>query len=71
MTHPAHATALRSAVKTLTWRLVASLDTFALTWLLTGRLTLGLSVAGAEVATKMTLYFVHERAWACVDWGEK
>jgi uncharacterized membrane protein len=68
---PSHATALRSLAKTCTWRLVASLDTFVLSYLITGRLMYAGSIAGAEVFTKMLLYYVHERGWAHVTWGFK
>ena len=53
----------RSILKTLSWRIVASTDTFLLTWLVTGSPTAGLTVSGLEVITKMVLYYFHERTW--------
>ena len=53
----------RSLLKTLSWRIVASTDTFLLTWLVTGSPTAGLTVSGLEVITKMVLYYFHERMW--------
>ena len=53
----------RHILKTITWRIVASTDTFLLTWLVTGSPTAGLTVSGLEVITKMVLYYFHERAW--------
>ena len=52
-----------SVCKTCTWRIVASLDTFLLSWLVTGSVTAGASIASLEVVTKMFLYYVHERQW--------
>ena len=52
-----------SVCKTCTWRIVASLDTFLLSWLVTGNVTMGASIASLEVVTKMFLYYVHERQW--------
>ena len=59
----------RSATKTATWRLVASLDTMVLGLVFTGNLATAISIGGFEIATKLVLYFFHERAWARVRWG--
>lgn len=53
----------RHIAKTITWRLVATLDTFLLSWLITGNPLTGLKIGIAEVFTKMILYFFHERIW--------
>ena len=53
----------RHIAKTLTWRVIASLDTLLITWLISGDVKVGLSVASLEVITKMILYYYHERAW--------
>jgi len=68
---PAHATQARSLAKTLTWRAVASIDTFILSYIITGRLLFAGSIASAEVLTKLFLYYLHERGWAHVRWGFK
>ena len=52
-----------STTKTITWRIIASLDTFALSWLLTGSASIGASIATLEIMTKMFLYYAHERQW--------
>jgi len=64
-----HVTRRRSVVKSVSWRTVASLDTFVLAFLITGRVSWGAFIAGAEVLTKMALYYLHERAWAHIAWG--
>jgi uncharacterized membrane protein len=66
---PAHATQTRSLAKTISWRTLASIDTFILSYLITGRLLWAGSIASAEVLTKIAFYYVHERAWAHVKWG--
>lgn len=53
----------RHIAKTLTWRIVGTLDTILLGWLLTGDVKTGLSIGVVELATKMLLYFLHERIW--------
>ena len=53
----------RHIAKTITWRIIASLDTFVIAYLLTGELAIGMSIASREVLTKMVLYYYHERVW--------
>jgi uncharacterized membrane protein len=53
----------RSAAKALTWRLLGSADTLALSYVLTGSASVAGSIAGAETLTKSILYYLHERAW--------
>ena len=62
-------TKLRSVIKTLTWRTIASLDTFLITWIVTGNPKAGITVSLIEVVTKMGLYFFHERTWLRTKWG--
>ncbi|MBI1261302.1 MAG: DUF2061 domain-containing protein [Rhizobiales bacterium] len=59
----------RSIAKTLSWRVLASLDTFLLSWLITGSFVFAGSIASAEVVTKMALYYFHERSWDSIRWG--
>jgi len=53
----------RSLAKAVSWRIVASTDTFLISWLITGYLTLATTIAGVEAVTKFCLYYFHERAW--------
>jgi uncharacterized membrane protein len=53
----------RHILKTISWRVLGTLDTIILSWAITGSWKLGLSIGGVEVITKMVLYFLHERAW--------
>ena len=53
----------RHIAKALTWRIVASVDTVFLSWLITGNPMTGLKIGFAEVITKMVLYYLHERVW--------
>ncbi len=59
----------RHIFKTLTWRLIGTIDTILLGWLITGDATIGLSIGGAELFTKMLLYYLHERAWYKIPFG--
>jgi uncharacterized membrane protein len=53
----------RHIAKTISWRIVGTLDTFILSWVLTGSVKIGAAIGGAEVLTKTILYFFHERVW--------
>lgn len=59
----------RSLVKAVTWRATGSIDTFIISLILTGRVTLAGSIAGTELMTKIILYYLHERVWAIIPWG--
>jgi len=59
----------RSLVKAVTWRIGGSVDTFVISYIITGRTTLAGSIAATELFTKIALYYCHERVWAIVPWG--
>ncbi|MBI1203664.1 MAG: DUF2061 domain-containing protein [Rhodopseudomonas sp.] len=61
----------RSIAKAMSWRATGSLDTFMIGWFITGNPTIAGSIAGTEIATKIALYYCHERAWALVPWGRR
>lgn len=60
----------RSLVKSISWRILGTLDTICISWILTGAWQLALSIGGVELLTKMLLFFVHERLWNRVQWGK-
>ncbi|WP_225035069.1 DUF2061 domain-containing protein [Winogradskyella sp. SM1960] len=59
----------RHILKTFSWRGVGTLDTIILGWIITGSPFVGLKIGGAEVVTKMLLYFGHEKLWYRIDYG--
>ncbi|MCC8358774.1 DUF2061 domain-containing protein [Salinimicrobium sediminilitoris] len=61
----------RHLAKAVTWRIVGTLDTIVLAWLISGEPVIGLQVGAAEVITKMILYYLHERVWFKVKLGIK
>ena len=63
MTKKTKVTVKRHLLKTLTWRVVGTLDTMILSGIITGSWEMGLTIGGVEVITKMILYFLHERVW--------
>jgi uncharacterized membrane protein len=62
----------RHILKTISWRIIGTLDTMILSAIITGSWKIGLTIGGVEVITKMVLYFLHERAWyKFSDYGVK
>lgn len=60
----------RSIAKAVSWRITGTIDTFIISWLITGELLLASGIAVTEVVTKVVLYWVHERVWNRVKWGK-
>lgn len=61
----------RSLIKAATWRILASLDTFFISFIITGRLDWATSIAFFEIITKAILYYFHERGWNRIKWGRE
>ena len=60
----------RTIVKTLTWRITASLTTFIIAWILTGDFLIGVSIGSIEAIAKIFLYYFHERIWENISWAK-
>jgi uncharacterized membrane protein len=61
----------RSVLKAVTWRTLGTLDTFAISWFLTGKVEVAGLIAALEVITKIGWYYLHERVWASIAWGRR
>jgi len=61
----------RSLAKAISWRATGSIDTFVISFIITGKFALAGSIAGTELLTKIALYYFHERIWAVIPWGRK
>jgi len=74
---------VRSVLKAISWRVVGTLDTLLLSFVILSflaplfgleeattadRVRTAASIALTEVATKMTLYYLHERLWSRLHW---
>ena len=68
MTKP-HISRIRHVLKTLTWRIIGTIDTILLGWLISGDPRIGLTIGSLELVTKMILYYLHERMWYNIDFG--
>ena len=59
----------RDLIKTVTWRILGTLDTMLIAWMITGDPMTGLKIGFVEVVSKMLLYYIHEKAWYRIDFG--
>ena len=65
------ATKTRSILKAISWRVVGTLDTMVLGWIITGSPLVGLKIGGLELISKFVLYYIHERFWLKSKYGIK
>lgn len=61
---------IRSVAKAVSWRIIGTLDTLVISFILTGEVILAASIASIDFVTKMFLYFFHERIWNKISWGK-
>jgi uncharacterized membrane protein len=59
----------RSLIKAVSWRIVGSIDTFIISYFVTGHVVAAASIASVESVTKIILFYLHERVWHAVPWG--
>ena len=59
----------RHIFKTLTWRVLGSLDTVTIAWIVTGNPLTGIKIGAVEVISKMLLYYLHEKTWYKINYG--
>lgn len=57
----------RHLLKTFTWRVIATLTTTMIAWIITGDAMIGLKVGGIEFVIKMFLYYFHEKIWYKIE----
>ena len=62
-------TVKRSILKAISWRIIGTLDTILIAWILTDKMVVAISIGSIELVSKMMLYFFHERLWAHFNWG--
>ncbi len=61
---------IRSVAKALSWRVVGTLDTLIVSFILTKEIGVASLIASVDFLTKMVLYFFHERLWNKIKWGK-
>ena len=57
---------LRSLSKAFSWRVVATLTTAVIAYLVTGDVQAAVMIGGVEFVLKFFIYYLHERAWQMI-----
>ncbi|MBX2814539.1 MAG: DUF2061 domain-containing protein [Saprospiraceae bacterium] len=60
---------LRSVLKGLTWRIIATTTTITVAYFITGETSTALTIGGIEFIGKIFIYYLHERAWQMAPRG--
>ncbi len=64
-------THLTTILKSISWRIVGTIDTIVISYFVTGKVEMALSIGFVEVFTKLTLFYLHERAWILFNKNEE
>lgn len=59
----------RSIAKALSWRIVATVITAGLVYLITGKGDFAATIGLADTSIKLFIYFGHERLWNRIPFG--
>jgi uncharacterized membrane protein len=62
---------IRSIMKAISWRIIATLTTMSLVYVFSGNLVLGTLVGAGELFFKTIVYYVHERIWNWSSFGRQ
>lgn len=60
---------LRSVLKGVTWRVIATSTTITIAWLVTGEVDDALKIGAVGFVLKIFVYYLHERAWQMAPRG--
>lgn len=61
---------IKRALKTISWRVLGTVATVNISYLITGTLVLAFSIGFIELISKLLLYYFHERTWNKIKWGK-
>ena len=62
---------VRSLIKSISFRIVATSTTMLLVFLFTGSLFISAGVGSLEFLSKIVIYYFHERMWDTLDFGRE
>jgi adenylylsulfate kinase len=61
----------RSIVKAVSYRILGSVTTGLIVFVITGKANLSLGIGGLDMAAKIAVYFIHERIWDRIAFGRE
>ena len=66
-----HTSVKRSLLKSITYRIICTIETFIIAWVFTGRVWIASDIALPLVIIKIISFFVHERIWDHIRYGRE
>jgi len=60
---------IRTILKTLSWRIVATTTTIVIAYIVFGDISSAMAVGGIEFFAKIAIYYAHERIWQLAPRG--
>ena len=60
---------VRSILKALSWRILATLTTGLIAYFITGDVSTAIAIGSIEFFLKFAIYYLHERAWQLIPRG--
>ncbi len=64
-------TKFRSLIKSISWRIIATIITTSVAYFLTERIDTALEIGGLDMIFKLAIYYSHERLWGIIPLGRK
>lgn len=64
-------TSIRTISKTISWRVIATVASFIIAYLISNDLNIAGSIASIQVVFHTILYYMHERIWISISWGKR
>lgn len=64
-------TRTRSVIKTVSWRLLATVITASIVFILVGRIDIAALAGGIDMIVKIIFYYIHERCWNKTGFGKQ
>ena len=61
----------RSLVKTICWRITGSSATFLIAYIMTNSFAVAGVIGATQMISNTILYYVHERVWNKITWGQQ
>ena len=61
----------RTVVKSITFRIIATIATVILVIAFTGDMAIAGLVGGLDLISKLIIYYLHERTWGKIRWGKR
>ncbi len=59
----------RSIVKGISYRIIGTLTTFLISFIVTGKASSAVAIGLVDVSLKVLIYYFHERAWNRISFG--